>query len=136
MLKVFESSYKIIWASGKKEKLYYSGFVRSIPILSEENLGEEVWDIKEFEEAYDFFNKHSGFYKYFSTVSLFNKPVIYTPEEKYITVKNFEPFKVIKSYEDVTDKISIKDLANDLKADDFCRFLRDRQVNFDLELTK
>jgi hypothetical protein len=136
MLKVFESSYKIIWASGKKENLYFNGLVSSIPILSEEAINEEVWDIKEFSEAYDFFKKHSGFYKYFSTVTLFNKPVIYTPEEKYMTVKNFEPFKVIKTYEDITDKVSIKDLANYLKADDFCRFLRDRQVNFNLELTK
>lgn len=136
MLKVFDSSYEIIWASGKREKLYYGAFARSIPRLSEETLSGKVWDIKDFVEAYDFFHEHSCFYGYYSTVSFFNKPLIHTPGDGYITVKNFEPFKVIKTYEDITDKVSIKDLANDLKADEFCRFLRDRQVNFDLELTK
>ena len=136
MLRVFESSYEIIWASGKREKLCFGAFSRSIPILSEETLSGEVWDIKDFADAYDFFHKHSSFYGYFSTVSLFNKPIIHTPEEQFMTIKNFEPFKVIKTYEDITDKVSIKDLAEDLNADDFCRFLRDRQVKFDLELTK
>lgn len=136
MLKVFESSYKIIWANGKKEKLYFSGLVRSIPILSEEALNEEVWDIKDFVEAFDFFHEHPGFYAYHATLSFFNKLIIEMPEGRCMTVKNFKPFKVIKTYEDVTNKVTIKELANDLKADDFCRFLRDRQVNFDLELTK
>ena len=136
MLKVFESFYEIIWADGEKEKLYYDVHTRSLPILSEKILSEEIWDIKNFENAYDFFHEHNYFYGYYSTLSFFNKPIIHASEGGNITVKNFVPFKVIKSYKDVTDKVSIKDLANDLTADDFCRFLKDRQINFNLGLTK
>ena len=136
MLKVFKSFYEVIWADGEREELYYDVYTRALPILSEVNMDNKTWDIKNFEEAYDFFHEHPSFYGYYSTLSLFNKPIIRIPGEGYMTVKNFVPFKVIKSYKDVTDKVSIKDLANDLTADDFCRFLKDRQINFNFNLTK
>lgn len=136
MLKVFKSFYEIIWADGEREELYYDINTRILPILSEVNIDNKTWDIKNFEEAYDFFHEHHYFYSYYSTLSLFDKPIIHVYERRNITVKNFVPFKVIKSYEDVTDKVSIKDLANDLTADDFCRFLKDRQINFNFNLTR
>lgn len=136
MLKVFKSFYEIIWADGEREELYYDINTRALPILSEVNMDDKTWNIKNFEEAYDFFHEHPCFYGYYSTLSLFNKPIIHVPEGDSITVKNFMPFKVIKSYEDITNKVSIKDLANDLTADDFCRFLKDRQINFNFNLTK
>ena len=137
MLRVFKSFYTILWENGEKEALEYGVCTRSLPVLSEENIESEIWDIKNFESAYDFFCKHPYFYKYCSMRSLFfNKPIIHTYEGDNITIKNFVPFKVVKYYEDVTDKVSIKNLANDLTADDFCRFLKDRQINFNLELTR
>jgi len=136
MLRVFKSFYEIIWSDGEKEELCYDINTRALPILSETNLDNEMWNLENFANAYDFFNKHPYFYGYCSMRSFFNKPIIYMPEGVCITTKNFIPFKVIKSYEDVTDKVSIKDLANDLSADDFCRFLKDRQINFNLELTR
>ena len=136
MLKVFKSFYEIIWADGEREKLYYDINTHTFPILSEVNMDNKMWNIENFENAYDFFHEHPYFYGYYSTLSLFNKPIIHVSEGGSITAKNFVPFKVTKSYEDITDKVSIKDLANDLTADDFCRFLKDRQINFNLELTK
>ena len=133
MLRVLHSSYEIIWENGEKEK----SSVYTTPFLSEEVLSEETCDIDDFEKAYNFFHEHYIFFGYYATVSLFNKPIIRNFErDAYMTVKNFKPFKVIKTYEDITEKVSIRELADKLNADDFCRFLRDRQVNFDLELTK
>lgn len=129
MLKIFRT----VWQNGERKPFY----AQRNYILSEKNLSSrvEIYDLNTFEGAYDFFNKHFTS-SYFATYSLFDKPVIQKPNGKYITVKNFEPFKIIKTYEDITDRTTIKELAENLKADEFCRFLRDRQVNFDLELTK
>jgi hypothetical protein len=133
MLRVLRGSYKIIWENGEKETLS----CYTTPFLSEEVLNEETQDINNFEDAYNFFHEHYITFGYYTTVSLFNKPIIRDYErDAYITVKNFKPFKAIKTYEDITDKVSIRELADKLNADDFCRFLRDRQVNFSLELTK
>lgn len=136
MLRVFNSFYEIIWADGEKEDLQYNVYTSSLPVLSEENIKDEIWDIKSFEDAYNFFCEHPYFYGYYSMRSLFNKPIVRTPEEANMTIKNFAPFKVVKSYKDVTNKVSIKHLADKLTADDFCRFLKDRQINFNLELTR
>ena len=133
MLRVLHSSYDIIWENGEREK----SSVYTTPFLSEEILSEEIQDIDDFEKAYDFFRKHFPFFGYYATVSLFNKPIIRNFErDAYMTVKNFKPFKVVKVYEDTTEKVSIRELADKLNADEFCRFLKDRQMNFDLELTK
>lgn len=133
MLKVLNSSYEIIWENGEKEK----SFVHTSPFLSEEILSEETQDIDDFEKAYNFFHEHYIFFGYYATISLFNKPIIRNFErDAYMTIKNFKPFKVVKVYEDITEKVSIKELADKLNADDFCRFLKDRQMNFNLELTK
>lgn len=133
MLRVLHSSYEIIWENGEKEK----SFVYTNPFLSEEILNEETQDIDDFEKAYDFFSKPFTFFSYYATVSLFNKPIIRNFErDAYMTIKNFKPFKVVKVYEDITEKVSIRELADKLNADEFCRFLKDRQMNFNLELTK
>jgi len=133
MLRVLQGSYEIIWENGEKE----TSSCYTTPFLSEEALSEETQDINNFEDAYNFFHEHYITFGYYATVSLFNKPIIRNFErDAYMTVKNFEPFKVIKTYEDITDKVSIRELADKLNADDFCKFLRDRQVNFSLELTK
>lgn len=128
MLKIF----KTVW---KDEKRILN--IGTKLILSEEelNLKEEVFNFKIFEDAYDFFCKHFYINFYFPTYSLFNKPIIQTIG-KNITAKNFEPFKIIKTYREVTDEMTIKELAEDLKADEFCKFLKDRQINFNLDLTK
>ena len=132
MLRVFTFKYIIIWGDTEDAKEIYMG--RPIPRLSENDIPNEDFIFKNFESAFEFFSKHH--FSGISTSTFFGKSYISSYDNDFpsITKKNFKPFMVMKCYLDITDRVSIQELAKDLSADDFCRFLKDREVFFSKNL--
>lgn len=130
MLKIFTFKYVIIWSDAKDIKEIYMG--RPLPRLSENDIPNEDFIFKNFESAFEFFSNHHFFGIEAST--FFGKSYISSDDFPLITKKNFKPFMVTKCYLDITNRVSIQDLAKDLSADDFCRFLKDREISFSKNL--
>lgn len=130
MLRVFTFKYIIIWEDTENVKEIYMG--RPIPRLSENDIPNEDFIFKNFESAFEFFSKHHFFG--IDACTFFGKSYISSDDFPLITKKNFKPFMVTKCYLDITNRVSIQDLAKDLSADDFCRFLKDREISFSKNL--
>ena len=126
MLKIFTFKTIIIWSDTKNVTNISMG--RPLPRLSEDDIPDEDFIFNNFESAFEFFSKHLFFG--ISASTLFGKSYISSDYFPTITKKNFKPFMVKKCYLDITDRIPIQELAKDLSADDFCRFLKDRDVAF------
>ena len=131
MLRVFTFKYIMVWNNANNAKeIYING--RLIPHLSENDIPDEYFIFKDFESAFKFFSNNRFFG--IDTSKLFGKSYISSDYFSSITKKNFKPFAVIKCSLDITDRVTIQELAKDLKADDFCRFLKDREVSFSANL--
>lgn len=130
MLKIFIHKYVIIWSDAKDIKEIYMG--RPLPRLSENDIPNEDFIFKNFESAFEFFSNYHFFG--IDACTFFGKSYISSDDFPLITKKNFKPFMVTKCYLDITNRVSIQDLAKDLSADDFCRFLKDREISFSKNL--
>lgn len=135
MLKVYKTN---VFVADLKEEEVMRISNYPCPFLSE-NMEDKEIIFNDFISAYNHFLKDCNSFFHFNSqrTPILNKPAIWNGvEEKYITERNFKPFKVIYFHEDVTENISMQELAKRLSADDFIRFLKDREMQFNSDFIK
>jgi hypothetical protein len=94
---------------------------------------EEVEVLETFEQAYDYIKENNLMNAEIDATFFRGRKQIHisTADFDYrrtFTEKNFKPIIVKSVFQEETSKMSMKNLASMLSADDFCKWLKDRGI--------